>query len=151
MTSYKNKKLLITGGLGFVGSNLAISLVKAGAKVEIYDSLVDGMGGNMFNVEPVKKDLKITIADLRDESKIKKAVKGKDIVFNLAGTLSHVDSMKDPFFDMEINCRAQLCLLEACRKFNSGVKIVYAGTRNQYGKAQYLPIAKICPSTWSSI
>lgn len=137
---FKSKKVLITGGLGFIGSNLAISLVRAGAKVEVYDALVAGMGGNMFNINPVKKDVKITIADLRDKLKIKKAVGSKDIIFNLAGTLSHLDSMEDPFFDLDVNCRAQLCLLEACRKFNGGVKIVFAGTRNQYGKTQYLPV-----------
>lgn len=140
MTSYKSKKVLITGGLGFIGSNLAISLARAGANVEIYDSLVPGMGGNMFNIEPVRGDVKVTIADLRDKRKIKEAILGKDIIFNLAGTLSHVDSMEDPFFDLDVNCRAQLCLLEACRKYNDRVKIVFAGTRNQYGKAQYLPV-----------
>lgn len=140
MKNLKNKKVLITGGLGFVGSNLAIELVKSGSSVEIYDALIGDMGGNMFNIEPIKKQVKLTIGDLRDEDKIARAVKTKDYIFNLAGTLSHIDSMADPFWDLDINCRAQLCLLEACRKLNSGVKIVFAGTRNQYGKAKYLPV-----------
>lgn len=137
---YRNKKILITGGLGFIGSNLAIALVHIGADVEVYDALIGGMGGNLFNIDPVKGDLRITIADLRDEKKITKAVRSKDFIFNLAGTLSHIDSMENPFMDLDINCRAQLQLLEACRKVNSSAKIVYAGTRNQYGKAKYLPV-----------
>ena len=138
--SYKSKKVLVTGGLGFIGSNLAIVLVRRGASVEVYDALIGGMGGNLFNIDPVKGDLRITIADLRDEKKITKAVRGKDVIFNLAGTLSHIDSMENPFMDLDINCRAQLQLLEACRKVNDSVKIVYAGTRNQYGKAKSLPV-----------
>ncbi len=140
MKNFENKKVLITGGLGFIGSNLAIELVKSGSSVEIYDALIPDMGGNMFNIEPIKKQVKLTIGDLRDEDKITRAVKAKDYIFNLAGTLSHIDSMANPFWDLDINCRAQLCLLEACRKLNSGVKIVFAGTRNQYGKAKYLPV-----------
>lgn len=140
MTSgYKGKNILITGGLGFIGSNLAIELVKKGANVEIYDSLIGSMGGNKFNIEPVKGRVKVTIADLRDEVKVSKSVKGKQIIFNLAGTLSHVDSMADPFGDLDVNCRSALFLLEACRKFNPKVKIVFAGTRNQYGKTLYSP------------
>ncbi|MDO8487510.1 MAG: GDP-mannose 4,6-dehydratase [Candidatus Curtissbacteria bacterium] len=137
---YTDKRTLVTGGLGFIGSNLAIRLVKLGADVEIFDALIPDMGGNKFNIEPVKKDVKVTIGDLRDEGKIAKAVRGKDIIFNLAGTLSHIDSMENPFSDLDINCRAQLQLLEACKKLNRGVKIIYAGTRNQYGKAKYLPV-----------
>lgn len=140
MKRLKNKNVLITGGLGFIGSNLAIKLSQVGAKVEIIDSLVKDMGGNKFNIDPIKKKVKVKIADMRDVAKIKRAVAGKDFIFNLAGTLSHVDSMTNPFLDLEINCRAQLCLLEACRYVNPGVKIVFAGTRNQYGKALYLPV-----------
>lgn len=140
MSLLGDKKILITGGLGFIGSNLAIELVEQGADVEIYDALLSGLGGNLFNIEPIKKKVKVTIAKLEDSRLISKAVKNKDYIFNLAGTLSHIDSMVDPFTDLEINCRAQLCLLEACRKFNGDVKIIFAGTRNQYGKALYLPV-----------
>lgn len=140
MNNFKNKGVLVAGGLGFIGSNLALELVGQGANVEIFDAEIPGMGANRFNIEPIKKAVRVTIADLREKSKISKAVRGKDIIFNLAGTLSHVDSMEDPFGDLDINCRAQLCLLEACRKNNKEVKIVYAGTRNQYGKAKYLPV-----------
>lgn len=139
MNSYKGKNVLVTGGLGFIGSNLAIELVEKGANVEIYDSLIAGMGGNKFNLEPIKRDVKLTIADLRDKTKISKSVKGKQVIFNLAGTLSHIDSMTDPLTDLDINCKSALFLLEACRKFNPKVKIVFAGTRNQYGKTLYSP------------
>lgn len=140
MNFLKNKKVLITGGLGFIGSNMAIRLCKEGAQVELYDALLEDLGGNLFNVFPVKKKLKITVANLTEEKKLKKSIIGKDYIFNLAGTLSHVDSMTNPFMDLEINCRAQLCLLEAARQFNPKVKIVFAGTRNQYGKALYSPV-----------
>ena len=137
---FKNKNVLITGGLGFIGSNLAIKLVELGAKVTILDALIPGFGGNKFNIFPIKNRVKVTIGDMRNPATIKRAVTDKNIILNLAGTLSHIDSMTDPLTDLEINCLAQLCLLEACRKFNDQVKIVFAGTRNQYGKALYLPI-----------
>src|SRR3989344_3160113 len=139
-SKFRDKRILITGGLGFIGSNLAIKLVGLGAKVTILDALLPEFGGNLFNIEPIKNKVKVIIADLRERAKINKAVKGKDYIFNLAGTLSHIDSMANPFVDLDINCRAQLYLLEACRKLNKQVKIVFAGTRNQYGKALYLPV-----------
>ena len=140
MVSYKNKKVLITGGLGFIGSTLAIELVKYGAKVTIIDSLIPQYGGNLFNIDPVKNKVNINISDVRDRHSMNYLVQGQDIMFNLAGTLSHVDSMQDPFTDLEINCVSQLSILEACRNNNPEIKIIYAGTRNQYGKAQYLPV-----------
>jgi len=137
---FKNKKILITGGLGFIGSNLAIKLVELGAKVTILDALIPEYGGNKFNIFPIKNEIIVKIGDMRHPATIKQVAIDKEIIFNLAGTLSHIDSMMNPFTDLEINCRAQLCLLETCRKFNNKVKIVFAGTRNQYGKALYLPV-----------
>jgi len=137
---FANKEILITGGLGFIGSNLAIKLVELGAKVIILDALIPKFGGNKFNIFPVRNKIIVKIGDMRNPATIKRVVIDKDIIFNLAGTLSHIDSMTDPFTDLEINCRAQLCLLETCRKFNPKVKIIFAGTRNQYGKALYLPV-----------
>lgn len=137
---YYGKEVLITGGLGFIGSNLAIELVKLGAKVTLVDSLVPQYGGNVFNISSIKEQVKINISDVRDKFSIDYLVQGKDIMFNLAGTLSHVDSMTDPFTDLEINVSSQLSILESCRLHNQNIKIVYAGTRNQYGKAQYLPV-----------
>ena len=132
--------MLITGGLGFIGSTLAIRLAGAGVKVTIVDALIPEYGGNLFNIEEVKNKVRVEIADIRDSRKIDKLVAGQDIIFNLAGTLSHVDSMTDPMTDLEINCRAQLALLESVRKYNPQTRIVFAGTRNQYGKARYLPV-----------
>lgn len=137
---YKNKNVLITGGLGFIGSTLAIRLVDLGANVTVIDSLISEYGGNLFNVVPLKDKIKINISDVRDRYSTNYLVQNQDILFNLAGTLSHVDSMRDPFTDLEINCTSQLSLLEACRNNNPNIKIIYAGTRNQYGKAQYLPV-----------
>jgi len=137
---YTGKKILITGGAGFIGSNLAIQLVEAGAKVTIVDALIPAYGGNLFNIEPVKKKILWVKGDIRDKKTVDKTVQNKDIIFNLAGTLSHVDSMSDPMTDLEINCRAQLSLLESVRKLNPRTKIIFAGTRNQYGKAKYLPV-----------
>lgn len=142
---YNGKNVLITGGLGFIGSNLAIKLVKLGAKVTVIDSLIPEYGGNLFNVEPVKERIRINISDVRDRSSINYLVKEQDYLFNLAGTLSHIDSMRDPFTDLEINCVSQLRILEACRENNPGIKIVFAGTRGQYGRAQYLPVDETHP------
>ena len=132
--------ILITGGLGFIGSSLAIAEVKRGNKVTVVDALLPDYGGNKFNVQQIEKEIEITIGDVRNTALIEKLVKGQDIVYSLAGTLSHVDSMTDPFTDLEINCVSQLTLLEACRKYNPETKILFAGTRNQYGRAKYLPV-----------
>lgn len=137
---YKNKRILITGGLGFVGSSLAIRLVGRGAKVTVIDSLVPEYGGNLFNIHGFEDKINVNVSDVRDRYSINYLVQGQDILFNLAGTLSHVDSMTDPYTDLEINVTSQVSILEACRNFNPKIKIVYAGTRNQYGKAQYLPV-----------
>jgi UDP-glucose 4-epimerase len=137
---YKGKNVLITGGLGFIGSNLAISLAGLGARVVIVDSLIEDYGGNLFNIEPVKNNVRVNISDVRDEPGMLYLVKGMDFIFNLAGQVSHIDSMLNPYVDLEINCRSQLTILEACRKNNKDVKIVFAGTRQQYGKPDYLPV-----------
>ena len=141
MESYfKDKKILITGGLGFIGSTLAHRLVKMGADIYLIDSLIPEYGGNNFNIDGIEDKVKVNIADVRDKHSMDYLVKGKDVIFNLAGTLSHIDSMNDPFTDLEINCRSQLSILESCRKNNKDVKIIFAGTRGQYGKADYLPV-----------
>lgn len=137
---YKGKKVLITGGLGFLGSNLAIKLSECGAEITVVDSLIESYGGNLFNIKPVKEKIKINIADVRDGSSMQYLVRSMDFIFNLAGQVSHLDSMMNPFIDLEINCRSQLSILEACRKNNKDVIVVYAGTRQQYGKPDYLPV-----------
>ena len=137
---YKNRKVIITGGLGFIGSNLAISLCNLGAKVTVVDSLIPQYGGNLFNVNGYKRKIKINIADVRDKYAMGSIVKGYDIMFNLAGTLSHIDSISDPHTDLDVNCVSQLSILEACRKFNKKIRILFAGTRGQYGKIRYTPV-----------
>lgn len=144
----KNKKVLITGGLGFIGSNLVHRLVKMGTKdILVVDSLIPQYGGNLYNVESVKKKIKINISDIRDKFSMDYLVRGQDYIFNLAGQVGHIDSMEDPFTDLEINCRSQLSLLEACRKYNPGVKIIYASTRQLYGKPIYLPVDEKHPTS----
>lgn len=132
--------ILITGGLGFIGSTLAIAEVKRGNKVKVIDALLPDYGGNKFNIQQIEEEIEIETGDVRNTKLMEKLVKKKDIVYSLAGTLSHVDSMTDPFTDLEINCVSQLTLLEACRKYNPETKILFAGTRNQYGRAKYLPV-----------
>jgi UDP-glucose 4-epimerase len=135
-----NADCLITGGLGFIGSNLAIRLVDLGARVTLVDSLIPEYGGSLFNIAPIAERVRVNIADVRDEYSMDYLVQGRDFLFNLAGQTSHLDSMRDPYTDLEINCRAQLSILEACRKQNPRIKIVYASTRQMYGKPDYLPV-----------
>lgn len=140
MSPLSNKNVLITGGLGFIGSNLAKRLVELEANVTLVDSLIPEYGGNLWNIESIKDKVKTNISDVRDEHAMKYLIQRQDYLFNLAGQTSHVDSMVNPFPDLEINARAQLSILEACRKYNQGVKVVFASTRQMYGTPQYLPV-----------
>ena len=137
---YIGKRVLITGGLGFIGSNLARELVEAGSDVTIVDSLVPEYGGSLANIREIESDVRVNISDVRDEHSLQVLVQGQDVLFNLAGQTSHVDSMTDPYTDLEINCRSQLSILEACRHRNPDIRIVFASTRQIYGKPQYLPV-----------
>lgn len=139
-SAFKDKDVLITGGLGFIGSSIAHRLVELGSKVTLVDSLIPEYGGNLYNIKGIEEKIKVNIADIRDENSMDYLVQGRDLIFNLAGQVSHHDSMRDPYTDLEINCRSQLSILEACRKNNPAVKIVFAGTRQQYGKPDYLPV-----------
>lgn len=136
---FQDKNILITGGIGFIGSALARRLVSLSAQVTLLDSLIPEYGGNLQNIEDIKDKLRINISDVRDQHSMKYLVKDTDILFNLAGQTSHMDSMQDPFTDLEINSKAQLSILEAFRKYNPKVKIVFASTRQIYGKPDYLP------------
>jgi UDP-glucose 4-epimerase len=138
--AFSGKRVLVTGGLGFIGSNLAIRLNRLGAEVILVDSLIPEYGGNPFNIEGIKDRVRVNISDVRDEHSMKYLVQGQDFLFNLAGQTSHTDSMEDPYTDLEINCRAQLSILETCRRHNPGVKLVFASTRQIYGKPEYLPV-----------
>ncbi len=138
--AFHGKRCLITGGLGFIGSNLAFRLVDLGAEVIIVDSLVPEYGGNMANVHGLAEHVRINIADVRDQHSLQYLVQGQDYLFNLAGQVSHIDSMENPFNDLDINCRAQLSILEACRHNNPAIKIVFASTRQIYGRPDYVPV-----------
>jgi UDP-glucose 4-epimerase len=135
-----NKKILITGGLGFIGSNLARRLVKYGNKITIVDSLISEYGGNLRNLHGIQEKLTVSLSDVRDVAAINELIKGHDYLFNLAGQTSHLDSMLDPITDLDINAKAQLSILEACRKYNPDIRIVFASTRQIYGKPKYLPV-----------
>ncbi len=133
-------RVLITGGLGFIGSNLAIRLCELGANVTVLDSLTPEYGGNLANLAGYENRLKINISDVRDVHSLRFLVRDQQFLFNLAGQTSHMDSMQDPFTDLEINCRAQLSILETCRHVNPEVRLVFASTRQLYGRPEYLPV-----------
>jgi len=140
----RGRTVLITGGLGFIGSNLAFALIDAGCEVTLVDSLVPGQGGNPANVEGLE-EAQVVVADLRDSERLAPLVERTEFLFNLAGQTSHLDSMEDPFGDLELNCRAQLALLENCRRRNPHVRIVFAGTRQVYGRPRTLPVSEEHP------
>jgi nucleoside-diphosphate-sugar epimerase len=139
-THFQGRKVLITGGLGFIGSNLARRLVQYGADLTLVDSLDPDYGGNLFNLNGIEDSVRVNISDVRDHHSMKYLVQGHDVLFNLAGQTSHMDSMRDPETDLEINCKAQLSILEACRQFNPGIRLVFASTRQMYGRPDYLPV-----------
>ena len=137
---YRGRHVLITGGLGFIGSNLARRLVALGADVLIVDSLLPDYGGSLFNVAGLEDRLRVNIADVRQGTTMNYLVRGREVIFNLAGQVSHIDSMRDPHTDLDINCRSQLTILEACRQHNPETKVVFAGTRQIYGRPDRLPV-----------
>jgi len=139
-TAFAGSRVLITGGAGFIGSSLARRLCDLGAEITVVDSLIPEYGGNLRNLHEVAGRVRLNIADVRDEHSMNYLVQGQDYLFNLAGQTSHMDSMRDPYTDLEINCRSQLSILEACRKHNTAIKVVYASTRQIYGKPDYLPV-----------
>jgi UDP-glucose 4-epimerase len=140
MIDFSGSKVLITGGLGFIGSNLAFRLVELGADVTLVDSLIPEYGGNLFNINGLEQKVRVNFSDVRDQHSMNYLIQGQDVLFNLAGQTSHMDSMQDPHTDLEINCRAQLSILEACKLYNPKIRIVFAGTRQIYGKPDYLPV-----------
>jgi UDP-glucose 4-epimerase len=133
---------MVTGGLGFIGSNLARQLVELGADVLLVDSLIPDYGGNLFNIDGLEDRLHVNVADIRQQSTMNYLVRDRAVIFNLAGQVSHIDSMREPFTDLEVNCRSQLTILEACRNYNPSVKVVFAGTRQVYGRPDSLPVTE---------
>jgi len=142
---FSGKEILVTGGVGFIGSSLARRLVDLGAKVTLADSLIPLYGGNLFNIEDIRERVTLNITDVRDPFAMAYLVQGKDYLFNLAGQTSHLDSMTNPQADLDINAAAQLSILEACRQQNASIKIVFASTRQLYGKPEYLPVDEAHP------
>lgn len=145
-TTFIDREVLILGGMGFIGSNLAIRLVSLGAKVKIVDSMLPQYGGNLANIEPIKDRCQINFSDIRDSYSLDYLVQGVDVIYSVAGQTSHIESMTDPMTDLDINCRSQLSILESCRKHNPDVKILYASTRQIYGRPQYLPVDEKHPA-----
>jgi UDP-glucose 4-epimerase len=141
---YEGKRVLVTGGLGFIGSSLAIRLLDLGASVLVVDSLIPETGANLFNLEPVQDHPRLSVrtVDVRDVLAMQRLMRGQSVIFNLAGQVSHIDSMQDPFTDLEINCRSQLAMLEACRHNAPEAKVVFASTRQIYGRVpeEQLPV-----------
>jgi UDP-glucose 4-epimerase len=139
---YRGRRVMITGGLGFIGSNLARQLVDLGADVLVVDSLIPDYGGNLFNIDGIEHRLRVNVADIRQASTMNYLVRDREVIFNLAGQVSHIDSIRDPYADLEINCRSQLTILEACRYNSPRTKVVYAGTRQVYGRPDSLPVSE---------
>ena len=142
---YAGKSVLVTGGLGFIGSNLAHSLVERGARVTLVDSMLPDYGATLANVEEIRSRVRVNFSDVRDRYSLQALVQGQDVIFSLAGQISHSESMRDPMTDLEINCASQLSLLECCRSQNPDVKIVFASTRQLYGRPKYLPVDEAHP------
>ncbi len=137
---YRGLKVMITGGLGFIGSNLARRLADLGADVLLVDSLIPDYGSNLFTIDGIEDRVRVNVADVRQQSSMNYLVQDRAVIFNLAGQVSHIDSMRDPYSDLEINCRSQLTILEACRYNNTRAKVVFAGTRQVYGRPRSLPV-----------
>lgn len=138
--AFKGARILITGGLGFLGSNLAIALVEHGAQVTIMDNMLPGHGANPFNIEPIRDRVSVSFSDIRDANVMNYLVQGQDFIFHLAGQVDHVVSLTDPYPDIDINIRGAATVMEACRHHNPNVRLIYTGTRGQYGEATKLPV-----------
>jgi len=138
-------QVMITGGVGLIGSALARRLVGLGARVLLIDSMVPEGGGNLANIADIRDRVQLAIADIRDAAALRQLLPGQDFLFNLAGLTSHLDSMTAPEDDLAVNCTAQLRLLGACRAVAPAVTIVHAGTRQVYGRPRYLPVDEAHP------
>ena len=145
VSRYDGARALVTGGLGFIGSHLARALVDLGAEVTLVDSLIPEYGGNLYNVREIADRVRINLSDVRDPWSIRSLVEGQDFIFNLAGQVSHIDSMEDPQTDLDINCKAQLSLLEAIRRVNPAAVVVFAASRQQYGRPRFVPVTEEHP------
>ena len=139
-------RILVTGGMGFIGSSLARRLVSDGAQVTLCDAMIDGYGGNPANIAELRGRVEVDASDVRDAAAMERLVDGRDIVFHLAAQVSHVMSLSNPYPDIDINIKGTAVVLEACRKRNPRAVIVRSGTRGQYGPAVKLPVSEDTPS-----
>jgi UDP-glucose 4-epimerase len=144
---FAGKRILITGGFGFIGSNLARTLCNMRARVTVIDSLIPEYGGNPFNLSGYEERMRTNISDVRDQHGIKYLIRDQDYLFNLAGQVSHTDSMVNPYTDLDVNVHAQVYILEASRQFNPKLRVVFSSTRQIYGRPQYLPVDEAHPIT----
>lgn len=144
--AFKGAKALVTGGMGFIGSNLVLALVELGVEVVIVDNMTPGYGGNLFNIEAVRDKVRVNFSDIRDANVMNYLVKGQDYVFHLAGQVDHILSLTDPFPDIDINIKGTAVVMEACKHHNPTAKVIYTGTRGQYGSAVNLPVNEDSPT-----
>ncbi|MEA2559956.1 MAG: UDP-glucose 4-epimerase [Acidobacteriota bacterium] len=144
--SFAEKRVLITGGLGFIGSNLAVRLLAEGARVTLCDAMIEGYGGNPANIREIRPEVEVDGSDVRDAEAMERLVAGKDVVFHLAAQVSHIMSLSNPYPDIDINIKGTAVVLEACRKVNPEAVVVRSGTRGQYGPAVKLPVSEETPS-----
>jgi len=143
---FKGKKVVITGGLGFIGSNLAQTLVPLGAKVVIVDALLPPYGGNKFNLEGIADRIELVDGDIRDADLMEKVIEGADFIFHLAGQVSYLDSKNRPYDDLDFNGRGNLTILEAVKNNAPGARIIFASSRLVYGKILTLPVREDHPT-----
>ncbi|MEW5847197.1 MAG: NAD-dependent epimerase/dehydratase family protein [Myxococcota bacterium] len=146
LSAYRGARVLITGGMGFLGSSLALRLVELGARVTVMDAMLPGYGGNLFNIAPIREKITVNFSDIRDVNVMNYLVAGQDVIFHLAGQVDHVMSLTDPYPDIDINIRGTAVLMEACKHHNKDARVVKAGTRGQYGPAVSLPVSESAPS-----
>ncbi len=151
LRSFQGKRVLITGGAGMLGSSIALRMVEAQAHVRILDAMLPSYGGNLFNLNGVLKEIEFIQGDLQDRETVLKCVEGAQVIFNLAAQVSYIDSNKDLITDLDINCKAQINLLEACQKAGTRPKIVFASSRFVYGKIEYNPVDERHPFNCLSI
>ena len=145
MSGFQGKNILITGGLGFLGSNLALKLVDLGAQVTLLDAMIPRCGGNLFNISPARNKLAVNFADVRDATVMDYLVRDRDFIFHLAAQVSRVRSLRDPLPDIDINIKGTAVLLEACKEHNPKAVIVRTGARGQHGPAVSLPVREDAP------
>jgi len=140
LTHFRGASCLVTGGLGFIGSNLALALAAGGARVSVVDALVPQHGGDRRNLEPAGEDIAVSIASIGDRDAVAPLLRDADVIFNVAGQVSHLESMADPLRDLELNVRSHLAFLELARELRPNATIVHTSTRQVYGRPRYLPV-----------